>query len=88
MISYDLVSRGKNIVKIDSQRDVGSFSPVLGGYYTNGTLLGESNYGLWCGRTASNGALRYSLLYDGSSLYTYSYAGRLDGLYVRCVQAS
>ena len=67
---------------------VGSFSPVLGGYYYNGTLDGESTYGFWWGNTAaSNGAARYYLGYDGSSLYTNG-RSRRNGFYVRWVQAS
>ena len=63
---------------------VPSFSPVLGGYYTNGTLRNESTYGFWWGSTAYNGALRYTLGYNGSSLYTNN-SGRRAGVYVRCV---
>ncbi|MBQ3292781.1 hypothetical protein IJG93_00520 [Candidatus Saccharibacteria bacterium] len=66
---------------------VGSFSPVLGGYYGYGTLYFESTYGFWWGSTVSNGAERYDLAYNGSSLYTDN-TGRYYGLYVRCVQAS
>ncbi|MBQ3293170.1 hypothetical protein IJG93_02625 [Candidatus Saccharibacteria bacterium] len=73
--------------QIDSQRDINSFSPVLGGFYDDGTLYGESARGNWWGSTASNGATRYRLGYDGSNLYTYDY-DRYHGFYVRCVQAS
>ncbi|MBQ3293256.1 hypothetical protein IJG93_03090 [Candidatus Saccharibacteria bacterium] len=74
-------------MEIDSQRDVTSFSPVLGGYYDNGTLRLESTRGYWWGSTTYNGAWRYHLRYDGSSLYTGG-SGRYAGVYVRCVQAS
>ena len=67
---------------------VGSFSPVLGGSYHNGTLIVESTQGSWWGSTAHNGAARYYLYYNGSSLYTGSAGRRNDGAYVRCVQAS
>ncbi|MBQ3293226.1 hypothetical protein IJG93_02930 [Candidatus Saccharibacteria bacterium] len=63
---------------------VSSFSPVLGGYYENGTLYNESTRGLWWGSTALNGARRYYLYYNGSSLYTGSIR-RDDGYYIRCV---
>ena len=63
---------------------VGSFSPVLGGYYDYGTLHDESTYGYWWNSTAHNGAVRRALYYKGSSLYTGS-GGRSSGLYVRCV---
>ena len=73
--------------QIDSQRNIASFSPVLGGGYFNGTLYFEDTHGYWWGSTAYNGARRYLLYYNGSSLYT-SGNNRHDGLYVRCVQAS
>ncbi|MBR3252473.1 hypothetical protein IKF84_00120 [Candidatus Saccharibacteria bacterium] len=66
---------------------VPNFSPVLGGDYLNGKLYNESTYGYWWGSTAYNGAYRYSLGYNGSSLYT-SNRVRNDGYYVRCIQAS
>ena len=68
---------------------VGSFSPVLGGGYNNGTLTNEFAYGRWWGSTVSiDGALRYLLVYNGSRLYTGGDGRRYLGLYVRCVQAS
>ena len=73
--------------QIDSQRDISSFSLVLGGRYYNSTLGDESTAGYWWSSTAYNGALRYYLRYDGSSLYNY-YGRRYYGVYVRCVQAS
>ena len=82
----DLLSRGKNIVEIDSQRDVTSFSPVLGGDYSRGMLYGESTRGVWWGSTAYSDTGRYHLGYN-SSFYT-GYYGRHTGYYVRCVQAS
>ncbi|MBQ3441127.1 hypothetical protein IJG27_02320 [Candidatus Saccharibacteria bacterium] len=75
-----------NKTQTDSQKDINNFSPVLGGYYTNGTLY-ETTHGVWWGSTAYTGARRYSLRYDGSSLYTYYGNYRRDGRYVRCVQA-
>ncbi|MBR3252586.1 hypothetical protein IKF84_00735 [Candidatus Saccharibacteria bacterium] len=64
-----------------------NFLPVLGGYYNNGTLNGESNIGFWWGATMYDGAVRYSLDYNGSNLYTYSIT-RHRGYYIRCIQAS
>ena len=70
--------------QIDANRNIASFSPVLGGYYYNGTLYYEDTHGRWWGSTAYNGARRYYLDYNGSSLYTSDYL-RLYGFYVRCV---
>ena len=73
--------------QIDGNRNISSFSPVLGGGYNNGTLYNGDTRGIWWGSTAYSGARRYYLGYNGSSLYT-DYSGRRSGLYVRCVQAS
>ena len=71
--------------QIDNNRDLTNFSPVLGGYYDNGTLYYESTRGGWWGSTAYNGALRYRLVYSGSSLYTVNGSYRHNGFYIRCV---
>ena len=71
--------------QIDSQRNVASFSPVLGGRYLDGTMYSEDTHGVWWGSTAYNGATRDRLYYDGSSLYTYGSGYRHNGYYVRCV---
>ena len=63
---------------------VSSFSPVLGGYYDNGTLNLESTRGYWWDSTVYNGAIRYLLGYNGSSLYNGGNL-RYYGFYVRCV---
>ena len=64
---------------------ISSFSPVLGGYYTNGTLYDESSYGLWWVSTAhTKGALRHLLRYIDSSLNTNN-TYRYVGVYIRCV---
>ena len=65
---------------------VSSFYPVLGGNYDGGTLYAEATRGYWWGSEAYNGALRYLLRYDGSSLYTNG-GRRHIGYYIRCVQA-
>ena len=70
--------------QIDNNRSATEFSLIQGGGYSNGTLLNEATYGVWWGSEAYNGARRYSLRYDGSSLYTVS-GLRYNGFYVRCV---
>ena len=72
--------------QIDSQRNVASFSPILGGTYGNGRLNNEATHGLWWGSEAYNGATRYSLSYNGGNLHNGYYV-RNNGFYVRCVQA-
>ena len=75
--------------QIDNQRDVTSFSPVLGGSYRNGSLISPTDYGHWWSSEASIGIARY-LLNNNGTLYTSSSTLnlRLAGFYVRCVQAS
>ena len=70
--------------QIDANRDTANFSPVRGGTYNNGTLDNKALYGYWWGSEAYGGAWRYSLYYNGSSLYTGNSTRRI-GLYVRCV---
>ena len=70
--------------QIDNNRDLTSFSPVLGGYYGNGMLNNEATYGFWWGSEAYYGAGRYRLNYNGSRLSTGNFR-RYNGLYVRCV---
>ena len=65
---------------------ISNFFPVLGGGYGNGTLVNEATRGYWWGSEAYNGALRYYLVYNGSSLYTNN-GLRRAGSYIRCVQA-
>ena len=73
--------------QLDNNRNTTNFVPVLGGAYYHGTLYNEASYGLWWGSTAYNGAERYYLVYNGSSLYTdgSNGGGRYRGFYVRCV---
>ncbi|MBR3252960.1 hypothetical protein IKF84_02715 [Candidatus Saccharibacteria bacterium] len=69
---------------VGSSTYISSFSPVLGGRYGNGILNYESTRGFWWGNTASTGAERYILAYNGSVLYTGS-GVRTNGFYIRCV---
>ena len=71
--------------QIDSNRDTTNFNPVLGGYYSNGTLNNEATRGRWWGSEASNSAAGYLLHYGGpDTLASQSYI-RYGGLYIRCV---
>ena len=71
--------------QIDNNRDITNFVPVLGGGYNSGTLYNKATYGRWWGSEAYNGARRYRLGYDGSSLSTRNDGYRQSGIYVRCV---
>ena len=63
------------------------FSPVTGGYYGGGSL-DSPGYGRWWSTTAYDESNRYSLGFDGSSLYTSYDFYRSYGFYVRCVRAA
>ena len=66
---------------------VSAFSPVLSGYYGNGSLYGTGSGGGWWSATAYSSSYQYSLRYDGSSLYTNgSYKYR--GYSVRCIRST
>ena len=65
-----------------------AFSPVLSGYYNNGSLDYTGSNGNWWSATASNSYYQYYLRYRGGSLYTSS-NGRKDlGNSVRCIRSS
>ena len=71
--------------QIDTQRNVSSFSPTIGGRYANSALTDEDTRGYWwASEAASNDANRYRLVYNGSSLVNGS-GNRRMGLYIRCV---
>ena len=65
-----------------------AFSPVLSGYYGNGSLSNTGSYGYWWSATAYNSNYQYSLYYYGSSLYTYGYSYKYFGYSVRCIRSS
>ena len=65
-----------------------AFSPVLSGYYVNGSLSNTGSYGYWWSATAYDVVShRYSLFYNGSSLDT-SLSYKYRGSSVRCVHSS
>ena len=71
-------------VQINENKDLTSFSPVLGGNYSNGALYDEAKRGSWWSSTAYIGSSRYGLYYSDSSLSTGG-IGRRGGFYIRCV---
>ena len=66
---------------------ISSFSPVLGGIYGDGSLRDKDTRGAWWSSIVYNNASRYYLGYDAASIWTGARV-RLNGIYVRCVQAS
>ena len=66
---------------------VSAFSPVLSGYYLDGSLRNTGSYGYWWSATAYISILQYNLYYNGSSLYT-SNSDRDIGRSVRCIRSN
>ena len=71
--------------QLDNQRDIVNFTPVLGGFYSNGMWYEGATYGHWWGSEAYISIRRYYLSYNGSALSTYNNGNRRSGLYIRCV---
>ena len=68
-----------------------AFSPVLSGYYDNGSLLGTGgtgSRGCWWSATADDSNYQYSLCYIYGSLHTGNYFDKRGGISVRCVRSS
>ena len=64
-----------------------AFSPVLSGYYGNGSLINTGFSGSWWSATALNSNSQYGLYYSGSSLNT-RYNNKNLGFSVRCIRSS
>ena len=89
--TYDICPKGWRLPILNEMSGITSyasaFSPVLSGYYYNGTLSNTGSYGYWWSATADNSLYQYNLYYSGSSLYT-SYYNKYYGFSVRCIRSS
>ena len=89
--TYDICPKGWRLPTYNEQSGITSyasaFSPVLSGYYTNGTLYRTGSGGGWWSATPLNSDSQYRLYYNGRSLYTNSNSKRL-GYSVRCIRSS
>lgn len=89
--TYDICPKGWRLPTNSEQSGIRSyvsaFSPVLSGYYDNGTLSNTGSLAYWWSATARSSIFQYSLLYDGSSLYSY-YGSKYYGYPVRCIRSS
>ena len=90
--TYDICPKGWRLPTNSEMSGIASyssaFSPVLSGYYYNGTLSGTGSYGYWWSATAYSSYIQYSLVYTGSSLDTnYGYYKNF-GFSVRCIRSS
>ena len=65
-----------------------AFSPVLSGYYDDGSLYLTGSYGYWWSATAIDSSYQYYLGYNGSSLNISYYYGKVYGYSVRCIRSN
>ena len=65
-----------------------AFSPVLSGYFDNGSLYLTGSYGYWWSATAIDSSYQYYLGYNGSSLNISYYYGKVYGYSVRCIRSA
>ncbi|MBR3324156.1 hypothetical protein IKG24_01275, partial [Candidatus Saccharibacteria bacterium] len=64
------------------------FSPVLSGFYVNGSIAAQTSYGLWWTATPYDTATRHIIAYNQGSLLVDSSPGdnyRYDGFNIRCI---
>ena len=89
--TYDICPKGWRLPTRNEMSGITSstsaFSPVLSGYYYNGTLSNTGSRGYWWSATAYNSSYQYNLYYNGSSLNT-SYYNKYNGYSVRCIRSS
>ncbi len=76
-----------NSLSSTSATSVLKFSPVTGGYYSNG-LLNDTGYGYWWSTTSYLELDRFGLRSNGSNLSVYGGYNvfRYYGFYIRCVR--
>ena len=84
---WTLPTGGSNSQQSGITSYVDAFSPVLSGFYSNGSLYNTGSYGYWWSATAYSSAFQYSLRYDGSSLDTRNNL-KYVGYSVRCIRSS
>ena len=89
--TQDICPKGWRLPTINEMGGIRSyasaFSPVLSGYYSNGTLYDTGSDGYWWSATAHYSVAQYGLYYNGSSFGTSDY-NRDSGFSVRCIRSS
>ena len=87
--TYDICPKGWRLPTRTEQSTIigytSAFSPVLSGYYSNGTINGSRGY--WWSATAYNRFLQYFLSYAGSSLNIDYVGNKSSGYSVRCIRS-
>ena len=89
--TYDICPKGWRLPTLNEMSGITSytsaFSPVLSGYYYNGTLSNTGSRGNWWSATAYYSYSQYSLVYTGSSLTTSGNNSKDRGFSVRCIRS-
>ena len=89
--TYDICPKGWRLPTLNEMSGITSytsaFSPVLSGYYHDGTLYNTGSVSRWWSATANTGNLQYNLYYDGSSLNTNG-SSKILGYSVRCIRST
>ena len=89
--TYDICPKGWRLPTLNEMSGITSytsaFSPVLSGYYFNGTRGDIGSNGYWWSATANGSNGQNRLHYDGSSLNT-SRSRKNYGFSVRCIRSS
>ena len=89
--AQDICPKGWRLPTYNEQNGIRSyasaFSPVLSGYYYNGTLYNTGSNGNWWSATAGDSSFQYHLYYSGSSFGTID-DDKIFGFSVRCIRSS
>ena len=87
---WTLPTGGSNSQQSGITSFVDAFSPVLSGYYGNGSLSDTGSDGYWWSATAHDSIIQYHLYYSSGSLYASSRYGssKNNGSSVRCIRSS
>lgn len=91
--TYDICPKGWRLPTNSEMSGIASyssaFSPVLSGYYFNGSLSNTGSRGLWWSATAFDSYYQYYLYYRSGSLYTdFERNGKHFGFSVRCIRSN
>ena len=89
--TYDICPKGWRLPTLNEMSGItgyaSAFSPVLSGYYNDGTLNDTGSNGYWWSATANTSFRQYRLNYNGSSLRTSNDIKR-NGYSVRCIRST
>ena len=70
--------------QLSNVRSYSEFNPVVGGWYSDGSLKDRSTIGFWWSTESINSTMRRRLTYNKPAFVT-DYRQRSDGGYIRCI---